>query len=221
MSNKYDAVIFDLDGTLIDSMWVWKKIDEVFCETHKITLPIDIDNELEGKSFTETAHFFKERFELVVSVEEIKEHWNELAFTFYTSEVHLKTGVMTFLEYLKERNIKMGIATSNSTYLVMAVLKYLKIEQFFDFVCTSCEVEKGKPHPFVYLKVAEKLDILPEKCLVFEDVANGIRAGKNAGMDVWAVNDGQDEKVIEILKNLADDFVDDYDEVLMKFKNLN
>ncbi|MGL5675690.1 MAG: HAD family hydrolase, partial [Cellulosilyticaceae bacterium] len=186
MKKAYKAVLFDLDGTLIDSMWVWEKIDEVFLGKYNITPPKDMDSVLEGKSFTETATYFKERFRLDESVEAIKDCWNQLAWEFYTQQVPLKPGVASFLDYLKEKNIKMGIATSNSVELVTAVLEHLGIQGYFETVRTSCEVEKGKPHPYIYLKVAEELGVAPEDCLVFEDVPNGVRAGLNAGMDVWA-----------------------------------
>lgn len=215
---KYDAVIFDLDGTLIDSMWVWSKIDEAFLDELNIPLPDDMDKVLEGCSFTETATYFKKRFELEMSVEEIKERWNKMAWAFYTSEVDLKEGAKTFLEWLKARNIKIGIATSNSKELVQAVLKALNIEEYFMQVRTSCEVGRGKPYPDIYLKVAEDLGVEPNRCLVFEDIPNGIRAGKNAGMTAWGVSDRQTEETkLELIKE-ADRFVKDYNEVISLFR---
>ncbi|MGL5676020.1 MAG: HAD family hydrolase, partial [Cellulosilyticaceae bacterium] len=76
--------------------------------------------------------------------------------------------------------------------------------------------EKGKPHPYIYLKVAEELGVAPEDCLVFEDVPNGVRAGLNAGMDVWAVEDRQTEAMKETLKELAQCMISHYDEAIEK-----
>lgn len=214
----YKAVIFDLDGTLIDSMWVWEKIDVAYLGRYNIPVPECMDSALEGKSFTETATYFKERFNVPQSVEEIKQTWNELAWEFYTQEVPLKQGVKEFLELMKAKNIKLGIATSNSTELVHAVLKHLEIDSYFHTIRTSCEVEKGKPHPYIYLKVAEDLGVKGEECLVFEDVPNGVRAGKNAGMDVWAVEDRQTEGAKVDLRALADRMIVDFDEAVNAFK---
>lgn len=210
IKNQFDAVIFDLDGTLVDSMWVWEKVDETFLGQLGIEVPSDMNKELEGKSFTETAIYFKERFKLKMSVEEIKQSWNEMGWEFYTQQVTLKKGVKEFLEFLSEQGIKMGIATSNSIELVRAVLKALDIERYFGQIKTSCEVGKGKPFPDIYLKVAEELQVEPSRCLVFEDIPNGVRAGKNAGMTVYCILDRQEAELWEETKSLADGHIEDY-----------
>ncbi|HOO28178.1 MAG TPA: HAD family phosphatase, partial [Lachnospiraceae bacterium] len=95
-----DAVIFDLDGTLVDSMWIWKAIDREYLKTVNRTLPDDLQLCIEGKSFYETAAYFKERFALRESVEEIMDTWNEMAFEKYAKEVTLKNNVLKFLDLL-------------------------------------------------------------------------------------------------------------------------
>lgn len=218
IKEQFDAVIFDLDGTLIDSMWVWEKLDEQFLGDLNIPIPEDMNKELEGKSFTETAIYFKDRFKLEMSVEEIKQSWNEIARDFYIHKVPLKKGVREFLEGLSQQGIKMGIATSNSIELVHAVLKALDIEKYFSQIKTSCEVGKGKPFPDIYLKVAEDLEVEPSRCLVFEDIPNGVRAGKNAGMTVYGVLDRQGMELWEETKNLADGHIEDYYQLMKRLQ---
>lgn len=218
LRDQFDAVIFDLDGTLIDSMWVWKQIDKDFLGKYGKEVDPKMDKELEGKSFTETAIYFKQYFGLPLAIEEIKECWNKMAWDYYITAVPLKAGAREFLEWLKSQDIKMGIATSNSIELVKAVLKALKVESFFDEIKTSCEVGRGKPFPDIYLKVAKELKVQQERCLVFEDIPNGARAGKSAGMTVWAIEDGQTELTRSELVQVADDFVKDYHEAINKLK---
>ncbi|MBP3886485.1 MAG: HAD family phosphatase [Cellulosilyticum sp.] len=213
---QIEAVIFDLDGTLIDSMWVWNKIDIDFLAKRNIEVPADLDKDIEGMSFTDTAQYFKERFKLDMSIEEIKTEWSQMAWEFYTKKIELKKGVRAFLEILKERNIKMGIATSNNVQLVEAILESQGIKPYFIQVRTSCEVGRGKPFPDIYLKVAEDLGVEPDNCLVFEDIPNGVRAGKNAGMITWGIRDRQDDSVWEEVKEISDDQVEDYFEAIEK-----
>lgn len=95
----------------------------------------------------------------------------------------------------------------------MAVLKSLGIGEYFDELHTSCEVEKGKPAPDIYLLVAEKLGVKPEACLVFEDIMQGILAGKAAGMKVCAVKDEYSTKQEVEKKAAADWFIDGFEEI--------
>ena len=114
----------------------------------------------------------------------------------------------------KREGILLGIATSNDREIAEAALNARGLGVYFDSVRTSCEVEAGKPAPDVYLKVAEDLDVAPEECLVFEDIPNGIMAGKNAGMEVCAVYDEFSIKDDEEKRRLADYFIRDFFEIM-------
>lgn len=216
MLDTIKAVIFDLDGTLVDSMWVWKEIDEEFLAPYGITIPEQLQREIEGKSFTETAEYFKETFQIPLSVEQMKQQWNQMAYEKYALEVPLKDGVFEFLRYLKENDIKAGIATSNSRELLETVLDSRGVLPYFQEMLTGCEVGRGKPYPDIYLKVAEKLQVAPEHCLVFEDLPAGIIAGNAAGMKTCAVKDAFSKHLIAEKKELADYYIDSYDDILTK-----
>ncbi len=214
MLNNIDAVIFDLDGTLVDSMWMWKSIDIEYLKRFGIELPKDLQKCVEGMSFSETAIYFKERFDLPDSLDEIKSAWNQMAWEKYMKEVPLKDGVKEFLVHLKEQNIPAGIATSNSRELAELVVERHGIREYFSSIRTSCEVAKGKPSPDIYLLVAKDLGVKPERCLVFEDVIHGVMAGKNANMMVCAVHDDFSKKDEEEKIKLADYYVNSMKEVL-------
>lgn len=209
-----DAVIFDLDGTLLDSMWVWTAIDEEYMKKYNLTVPEDFHEGMEGKSYTEVAQYFKDIFPtLSLTREEIMEEWTQMAHEKYVTEVPLKKGARAFLNMIKASGIKTGIATSNTKKLVTDTLGALGIDAMFDSVRTSCEVAAGKPSPDVYLLVASDLEVEPCRCLVFEDVPMGILAGKNAGMTVCAVKDDFSEIQREKKRKLADYYIDNYDEI--------
>ncbi len=209
-----DAVIFDLDGTLVDSMWIWHQIDIEYLGLFGIPLPEKLQRDIEGKSFQETAVYFKERFQIPDSLEQIKETWNAMAWEKYEREVPLKCGVKDFLERCRDRGIRLGIATSNSRALTENIVRVHGLQDYFDCIMTGCDVERGKPAPDIYLAVAGQLQLSPERCLVFEDIIPGILAGKNAGMKVCAVEDAYSADIRSQKQELADYYIKDYTELL-------
>ncbi len=208
------AVIFDLDGTLVDSMWMWGAIDEEYLGRYGLSCPEDLQKVIEGMSFSETAAYFKERFQMKDSIEEIKQAWVDMSLEKYKHEVPLKPGAREFLELLARRGIPAGIATSNGREMVDAVLESLDIARYFRAVATACEVAAGKPAPDIYLEVARRLGAEPARCLVFEDVPAGIQAGKRAGMTVIAVEDDFSKEMRQEKEQLADGRIDDYYELI-------
>lgn len=210
LENK-KAVIFDLDGTLVDSMWIWPQVDLQYMKKYNLTEPKDFQKAIEGMSYTETAQYFLNTFpSLSCTLDEVRREWMEMTMENYQTKVPLKPGAKEFLSSLHSRGILMGIATSNARELVDAVLKALEISDYFTSVRTSCEVSAGKPAPDVYLKVAEDLQVEPYECLVFEDVPKGIKAGKNAGMEVCAVEDAYSRPDEAEIRQTADYFIRDY-----------
>lgn len=221
ITEKPKAVIFDMDGTLIDSMWIWPDIDAYYVKKYHLELPDNFHRAIEGKSYHETAQYFRETFDMALSTEEIMNEWTSLAYQRYTEEVTLKPGVKEFLQYGKENGILFGIATSNGRTLAEAALKALQIDSYFTAMRTSGEVSEGKPSPDIYLKVAEDMQVLPEHCLVFEDVPMGILAGKRAGMQVCAVYDEFSRPLNQEKKKLADYYIHDFHDVMDRIKERN
>ncbi len=210
MLQNTDAVIFDMDGSLVDSMWMWKAIDIEYLGSFGIPLPKDLQTQIEGMSFGETALYFKEHFSIPDSPEQIKETWNRMAWDKYIHEVPLKKGIPDFLEGCRRQGILLGIATSNSRELAENVAAVHSLRNYFSSIVTGSDVERGKPAPDIYLKTAGELGVSPERCLVFEDIVAGILAGKNAGMRVCAVEDAYSAHDRDKKRNLADYYIEDY-----------
>lgn len=214
MIEQKKAVLFDLDGTLVDSMWMWKEIDHLYLNSMGKQVPPSIDREIEGMSFTETARYFKELFTIPESIEEIQDIWCSMARDKYSNEVPLKEGARELLDELVRRGIKIGICSSNSMELVRTVLQAHDIESYFHQVSTCCEVKRGKPSPDIYLKVADDLQVEPKDCIVFEDIPMGLLAGKRAGMQTCAIEDEFSRELEQEKRELADYYIHNYFEVL-------
>lgn len=216
MLNNVKAAIFDLDGTLIDSMWVWEQIDIDYLSERNIDVPKNLNDEIGHLSFNQVAVYFKERFKLKDSLDEIKKCWSDMAYYHYSTDIKLKGGVIEFLDFLKKSNIKIGLATSNSRDLLEIVLKNNGIYDYFDAITITDEVSVGKHEPDVYLLASKKLGISPEECVVFEDIVQAVKGAKKAGMKVIGVEDSRSLDDKDEMLSLTDKFITDFREIIPK-----
>ena len=207
---KYKAVIFDLDGTLINSLGVWEKIDAEFLAKRGIPVPSDYANAICALSFRETALYTIDRFSLTDTADELMHEWDEMAIYEYSHHVELKPYAKEYLELLKKENIKTGIATSCSPLLYKPVLSNNGILGFFDVICATDEVARNKEHPDIYLYTAKKLGVDPADCLVFEDIPQAIKSAKQAGMTVYGIYDSALKDSWEYIRLIADGALYDF-----------
>lgn len=218
MLENIEACIFDMDGTIVDSMGVWGAVDIEYLGRFGLDVPPEMKNDIEGKSMREVAEYFKSRFLISDDIDTIINDWNDMAIYKYSNSVPLKPHIYEFLKYLKKEGIKVGLYTSNSMVLAKAALDAHGISDYFDYITAGCSDIKGKPEPDGYLLTAKKLNVDNNKCLVFEDLVNGILAGKAAGMKTCAVKDDYSEYQIKEKIELADYYIEDYNEVFTNWK---
>lgn len=216
MPKKIKAVIFDLDGTLVDSMWIWEKVDTEYFNMKGLTIPKNLKDEINHLNFEQTAYYFKNKFNISDSIEDILNTWYKMAYNHYSNDISLKNGALDFLKFLKSNNIKIALATSNSKKLLTAALNCVKVYDYFDIITTTSEVENGKNCPDIYLLTSKKLGILPEECLVFEDILEAVKGAKLANMKVFAIYDEYAKYQKESLIATADEYVLDFNDTKIK-----
>ena len=205
-----DAVIFDMDGTLIDSMWMWGSIDERFLRERGFEVPDGLQKIIEGCSIHETAVWFIENYNLPETPEELCDIWTNMAIDAYKNDVKPKVGAMEFLKKLKELGIKTAIASSNTTDLIETTLESCGLAPYIDVYFSGCMIKCGKPAPDIYLEAAKALGVKPERCLCFEDIVKGLQAGKAAGMTCACIKDDYCLDKPEDIAALADYRFDDF-----------
>lgn len=217
MLNNIKGVIFDLDGTLVDSMGVWAKIDVDYLNNLGHEVPNNLKEEITHLGFKEVAKYFKKRFNIADSEEEIMKTWHDMAYIEYKENIKLKPGAREFLKQLKESNIKIALATSNSYPLLEVSLKSNGIFDLFDSITITGEVSRGKNFPDVYLLAAERLGLDPKDCAVFEDILPAVKGALSAGMKVFAVEDYtvSDEERTGI-KKYAHEYIESFNDLLVK-----
>lgn len=212
--NNIDTLIFDMDGTLIDSMGIWRKIDEEFFANHNMPFPNDLLKNIDGFSFDETADYFLNTYKFPYTKDEIKNIWHNMSFEYYRDKIPYKTGALKFLKEMKKRGLKMGMATSNSRELTDAIDSRLHFSEYITEIVTNNEVPHGKPEPDIFLLAAKRLNSDPNNCLVFEDITGGILAGKRAGMKVCALHDEFSMMMDDDKRRLSDYYINDYFDIL-------
>lgn len=211
---NFKGAIFDLDGTLFDSMGIWKAVDIAFFKNHGMKMPSDYQDKIKDMHFRTMAIYTKERFCLHMSIEEIMDEWCELCYDKYANEVPLKSGVKEFLERLKENGIKIAFATANTTDLSEVCLKSNGIFDCFQTGAYLHETETDKSNPDVYLLACERLGLTPQECIVFEDLFAGIKGAVKGGFTVCGVYDKQSQKDTREIKKIADYYINSFEELL-------
>lgn len=201
------GVIFDLDGTLLDSMNIWMEIDIAFLKNHGLPVEKDYIEAMRDRNIHDCAAYTKARYQLPQSHEEIMREWDQAAQKAYAEQVALKPGVKEYLHFLKSRHIRIAAATSSYRSLFMPALKRNGIADYFQSYSTKDEVPVSKTRPDVYLHAAEQLGYAPAECAVFEDILIGVRACRLAGFYTVAVADASSAGHEGQLASEADCFI--------------
>lgn len=175
------GVIFDLDGTLLDSTWVWRRIDIDFLGRYGYEVPKDYAEAITAMGFREVAVYTIARFGIPATPEEVMEEWNRMAKETYRHLVTVKSGTKELLLWLKQEGIVAGVATSNTASLFEPCLKNNGVYTYFHSFTESAEVQRGKEYPDIYIRQAEKMGCRPEECVVFEDIIPALQGAKKGG----------------------------------------
>lgn len=214
-AKNVDAVIFDFDGTLADSMWVWDEVDRIFLAKRNIPYTDEFGEMIAVLGFELGAQFAIDHFQLDEDPNDIIEEWKSLAEEGYANHVKLKPQAKEYLDYCKSQGMPLAIATSLQRHLLEPALRNNGILDLFDAICICDELQcGGKSNPAVYLEAARQLNIAPEACAVFEDVATAAKSAKQSGAYVVGVYDEHKQQATDQLKATVDFFIEDYAQLL-------
>lgn len=214
---KFDAVLLDMDGTLVDSEKLYDKADEQMFEKLGITITAEERLALVGinlKAGTKLLLDFHP--EINIAYEELADMYEEslLGALRNAPELKLISGVEDWLVALKERGVKMAVASSSTKKMVDYVVDRLNLRNYVQFVINGEMIQNSKPNPEIFLKAAEALGVAPERCAVLEDSGAGIEAAKTAGMFCVAYSG---TNVHGLDQSRADVIIDEYTEKTLKY----
>lgn len=185
----FKAVIFDLDGLLIDSEQSWRSATALFFKRHNKIYTDAISEKIMGMGLREITEFFKTTYGFTGDTDALVEERRSLMYESLLKNITLMPGAKKIITYVFLHHIPMAIATSGHTkQKTKEIVELLGIQKYFTAFISGDDFEKAKPAPDMYLAAARILRIIPADCLVFEDAPNGVVAGKAASMEVYAVN---------------------------------
>ncbi len=188
-NKEIKAIIFDLDGTLLDSTDIWGEIDKDFFAKRNMEIPSSYASEIAHIGLNEAAVFTCKKYCPNEKPEDILKEWQDGSKKHYEELIPLKEGVKEYLDYLKKNNVKMAVATANKRFLYEPCLKRLGIYDYFDVIADVDLVNSGKDSVELYDYVANKLDEKRENIAVFEDIHIGLKTAFENGFVSVAVYD--------------------------------
>ena len=209
------GAIFDFDGTLVDSMFIWDTIGEDYLRTLGKEPHEDLKETFMTLTLEEAAEYYRTHYGVTLSVKEIVDGVNTMVEGIYRTRVALKQGVADFLAQLKENGTRMCIATVTDRYLVEETLDRLGLLQYFSEIFTCAEVGYGKDKPIIYRKALEHLDTAKNETYVFEDSLFALKTAKADGFTTVGVYDRHENRQ-DNLKNLADYYIVDFADPVLK-----
>lgn len=208
---KMKAAIFDVDGTLLDSMPVWNDIGERYLSSLGLKSRPETKEALHSVSLEQGAAYLKETYGLEQTIPEIIKAVLKIVEDFYKYEAVLKPGVKETLEWLETKGIKMAVATSGNKDLAEAALKRNDVAHYFGRIFTCTEIGAGKDKPDIYLTAAAFLGSEPEETIVWEDAFHAAQTAKTAGFVVLGVYDESSRDAVPEMKEICDEYFDRMD----------
>ena len=216
LGHEIKAVIFDMDGTLIDSTGIWHEIDKAFFSKRNMELPSDYAQHIVHLGLKQAAVYTKETYHLDESIQDIMDEWHNMSIDMYRYNVPLKSHAIELLKLFKENNIKMAIATANDEPLYRPCIERLGIGEYFDEIADVNTAKEGKQSAKIYLDLAKKMGAEPQNTLVLEDMPTCVKTAFKNGFITVSVFDNASKDYDEQKINNSHLFIKDFGELIDK-----
>ena len=214
LGREIDLAIFDLDGTLLNSTYIWSDIDKEFFARRGLELPADFFDEICHLGLTGAAKYTKQKYNLPESEQEIIQEWRDASVHYYVDIIQLKPHVKEFLNYLKSNGVILSLATVNDEDLYRPCLERLGILEYFSLVRDVNSVKEGKESPKLYESINNHFGIKKENTVIFEDIVLGLKTAHDNGYLTIAVDDDATKDTFIEKKANSDCYIYDFLELI-------
>ena len=214
------GAIFDLDGTILDSMFIWDTIGEDYLRSLGKEPKENLRETFKTFTLEQAAKYYRENYGVTLSVNEIVDGVNEIVEQYYAETVKLKPHIEEFLEKLKAKGVKMCIATVTDKPLVEIALNRLGVRNYFSEVFTCASVGHNKEEPHIYREAQKHLSTEKSETVVFEDVLHALKTAKTDGFVTVGIFDVHEENQ-EDLKRIADCYIENYSDFEKFWNSIN
>ncbi|MBQ9624518.1 MAG: HAD family phosphatase, partial [Clostridia bacterium] len=189
MNTDIKGVIFDLDGTIVDSMGMWHNLDKEFIISQGVEYKPEYSKGIAGMTLTQAAEYYIETLHLQKTVPQLLNEWNGIISEWYHNKLTIKKDIDRLIKKWSGEGKRMCVATLTEKNLAEVVLERHGLLDNMEFIMTVSEVGKSKKHPDIYLRCAQDLGFKPEECVVLEDTLHAMKSAKSAGFRVFAVDE--------------------------------
>jgi len=209
-----EFAIFDMDGTILDSMWAWDTAADRLLELLRITPRPEMREDIRPMTVPQVAEYLIREYELGYTMDEMMKMFDDTMINFYRNGAEFKPGALEFLKKLRERSVGMCVATATDVHMVEIALKRTGIYDMFDFILTCTEVGASKVSPLIFEKCLERAGSDRSRTWIFEDSAFAVETAKRAGFPTLAIYDKSSEQFEDIKREKADIYINSFDEVV-------
>lgn len=205
------GIIFDVDGVVLDSMWIWRDMMSRFLSRYSTEPEHDLMDKIVTMTFDESSVYLRDYYSIPKEPNEILEEIFAITGEYYDNEIELKPGILNYLEGFRQNGIKMAAATASDRSYIESAFRRHGIIEYFDTILTCRELKTSKTEPLIYHEAAKELGLSKNEVAVFEDSLYAIETCHKDGLKVVGISDRSNVGKRDDMRKLTDLFLENYD----------